>query len=430
MQSLLLKKTRAQPHELDAVLWAFVYFFALLAGYYVLRPLRDEMGMQIGAAKLQESFTGVFLTMLAVAPLFGWLNQRVARRTLLPWLYGFFIVNLLGFYTVLEARGEQGPLVARAFFVWVSVFNLFAISVFWSFMADLFTTEQAKRLYGFIAAGGTLGALTGPLITAGLVTLLGPKHLVLVSAGLLGVVIVAIFRLRAWALRWDVQHHVVRDEGETEALRGSIWSGLIDVARSPYLRGICWFLLSYALLSTFLYFQSADLLPKHVSGSGERTRLLAQVDWVVNLIALLFQLLAFNRVIERLGIRFTLAAMPAVSLVGYALLAMHPAVAVLVSFGVLRRAGEYALSKPGRETLFNVLPPDQKYKAKNVIDTLVHRTGDTASAWVYSSLRALGLGSTQIAWVAVPVATAWLMVSLRLGRQAQALQDELKPNAP
>ena len=167
-----------------------------------------------------------------------------------------------------------------------------------------------------------------------------------------------------------------------------------------------------------------------MSGSGERTRLLAQVDWVVNLIALLFQLLAFNRVIERLGIRFTLAAMPAVSLVGYALLAMHPAVAVLVSFGVLRRAGEYALSKPGRETLFNVLPPDQKYKAKNVIDTLVHRTGDTASAWVYSSLRALGLGSTQIAWVAVPVATAWLMVSLRLGRQAQALQDELKPNAP
>lgn len=430
MHSLLLKKTRAQPHELGAVLWSFVYFFALLAGYYVLRPLRDEMGMQIGAGKLQESFTGVFLTMLAVAPLFGWLNQRVARRTLLPWLYGFFIVNLLGFYTVLQSQGEQSPLVARAFFVWVSVFNLFAISVFWSFMADLFSTEQAKRLYGFIAAGGTLGALTGPLITAGLVTLLGPKHLVLVSAGLLGVVIVAIFRLRAWALRWDVQHHVVRDEGETDVLRGSIWSGLIDVVRSPYLRGICWFLLSYALLSTFLYFQSADLLPKHVSGSGERTRLLAQVDWVVNLIALLFQLLAFNRVIERLGIRFTLAAMPAVSLVGYALLAVHPVIPVLVGFGVLRRAGEYALSKPGRETLFNVLPPDQKYKAKNVIDTLVHRTGDTASAWVYSSLRTLGLGSTQISWLAVPVAAAWLVVSLRLGRQAQALQSELKPSAP
>lgn len=424
MRSLLLKKTRAQPHELAAVLWAFVYFFALLAAYYVLRPLRDEMGMQIGAAKLQESFTGVFVSMLVLVPVFGWLNQRVARRHLLPWLYGFFIVNLLGFYAVL-GHGEQSPLVARAFFVWVSVFNLFAISVFWSFMADLFSTEQARRLYGFIAAGGTLGALTGPLVTASLVTALGPKHLVLVSASLLGVVIVAIFRLRAWALRWDVQQHVARDEGESssETLGGGIWSGLIDVARSPYLRGICWFLLSYALLSTFLYFQSADLLPKHVSSSGERTRLLAQVDWVVNVIALLFQLLAFNRFIERLGIRFTLAAMPAVSLVGFALLALSPAVAVLVSFGVLRRAGEYALSKPGRETLFNVLPPEQKYKAKNVIDTLVHRTGDTASAWVYSGLRAAGLSSTQISWVAVPVAAAWLAVSLRLGTQAQALQS-------
>jgi AAA family ATP:ADP antiporter len=424
MQSLLLKRTRAEPHELAAVLWAFVYFFALLAAYYVLRPLRDEMGMQIGAARLQESFTGVFVSMLVLVPVFGWLNQRVARRHLLPWLYGFFIANLLGFYAVLD-HGEQSPLVARAFFVWVSVFNLFAISVFWSFMADLFSTEQARRLYGFIAAGGTLGALTGPLITASLVTALGPKHLVLVSAGLLGVVIVAIFRLRAWALRWDVQRHVAGDEGEStdETLRGGIWSGLTDVARSPYLRGICWFLLSYALLSTFLYFQSADLLPKQVSNSGERTRLLAQVDWVVNVIALLFQLLAFNRVIERLGIRFTLAAMPVVSLVGFALLALSPAVAVLLGFGVLRRAGEYALSKPGRETLFNVLPAEQKYKAKNVIDTLVHRTGDTASAWVYSGLRAAGLSSTQISWVAVPVATVWLAVSLRLGAQAQALQS-------
>lgn len=424
MKSLLLKKSGAKPDELAAVLWSFIYFFALLAGYYVLRPLRDEMGMQIGAQHLQESFTGVFASMLLLVPVFGWLNRRFARRQLLPWLYGFFIVNLLGFYTVLQAQGLQSPLVARVFFVWVSVFNLFAISVFWSFMADLFDTEQAKRLYGFIAAGGTAGALTGPLITAALVTSLGPKHLVLVSAGLLGVVILAIFQLRAWALRWDVARQIKRDEGEAQALPGSIWSGLVDVARSPYLRGICWFLLSYALLSTFLYFQSADLLPRHVGNSGARTQLLAQVDLLVNVITLLFQLVAFNRVIERLGIRFTLAAMPAVSLVGYALLAVFPVVPVLVAFGVLRRAGEYALSKPGRETLFNVLPPEQKYKAKNVIDTLVHRTGDTASAWVFRGLQSLGLGGTQISWLAVPVAAAWLAVSLRLGRRAQELERQ------
>lgn len=413
------------------MLWSFVYFFALLAGYYVLRPLRDEMGIQIGAKNLQESFTSVFLSMLMLVPVFGWLNRRFARRHLLPWLYGFFIVNLLGFYTVLQAQGLQSPLVARAFFVWVSVYNLFAISVFWSFMADLFTTEQAKRLYGFIAAGGTLGALAGPLITAGLVKTLGAKHLVLVSAALLGVVIFAIFRLRAWALRSG--HELVRRpderEGETQAMRGSIWSGLIDVARSPYLRGICWFLLSYALLSTFLFFQSADLLPRYVSNPGERTQLLAQVDLLVNVITLLFQLVAFSRVIQRLGIRFTLAAMPAVSLVGYALLALFPVVPVLVAFGVLRRAGEYALSKPGRETLFNVLPPEQKYKAKNVIDTLVHRTGDTASAWVYSGLRAMGLSGTSISWLAVPIAGAWLAVALKLGRRAQELEKKQRESA-
>lgn len=426
MKLWLLKKSGASQDELAAVLWSFVCFFALLAGYYVLRPLRDEMGMQIGAKNLHESFTSVFVSMLLLVPIFGWLNKRFARRHLLPWLYGFFIVNLLGFYGVLEAQGEQSPLVARVFFVWVSVYNLFAISVFWSFMADLFSTEQAKRLYGFIAAGGTAGALTGPVITASLVTSLGPKHLVLVSAGLLGVVIFAIFRLRDCARSWDVAQPVTRDEGEDQAMKGSIWSGLIDVARSPYLRGICWFLLSYALLSTFLYFQSTDLLPKHVSGSGERTQLLAQVDLLVNVIALLFQLLAFNRVIERLGIRFTLAAMPVVSLVGYALLAIWPVVPVLVGFGVLRRAGEYALSKPGRETLFNVLPPEQKYKAKNVIDTLVHRTGDTASAWVFAGLRSLGLTSTHMSVVAIPIAAAWLAVSLRLGSRAQTLQREGK----
>lgn len=430
MKSLLLKKSGATQQELAAVLWSFVYFFALLAGYYVLRPLRDEMGMQIGAEKLHESFTSVFLSMLLLVPIFGWLNQRFARRHLLPWLYGFFIVNLLGFYVVLEAQGVQSPMVARVFFVWVSVYNLFAISVFWSFMADLFSTEQAKRLYGFIAAGGTLGALTGPVITAALVTSLGPKHLVLVSAGLLGVVIVAIFRLRAWALRYDVALQIKRDEGEDQALKGSIWSGLIDVARSPYLRGICWFLLSYALLSTLLYFQSAELLPKHVSNSGERTQLLAQVDLLVNVIALVFQLVAFNRVIERLGIRFTLAAMPVVSLVGYALLAVFPVVPVLVAFGVLRRAGEYALSKPGRETLFNVLPPEQKYKAKNVIDTLVHRTGDTASAWVFNGLRSVGLSSTHMSLLAVPIAAAWLAVALRLGSRANELEQERKAATP
>ncbi|HEX3140214.1 MAG TPA: MFS transporter, partial [Rhizobacter sp.] len=169
MTAWLLRRTRATAGELAAVLWSFVYFFALLAGYYVLRPIRDEMGLQLGARALQELFTAVFVVMLLLVPVFGWLNKRFPRRQLLPWLYGFFALNLVGFFAVFEGGGTQSPAVARAFFVWVAVYNFFIISLFWSFMADLFDTEQAKRLYGVISAGGTLGALTGPLITVGLV---------------------------------------------------------------------------------------------------------------------------------------------------------------------------------------------------------------------------------------------------------------------
>jgi ATP:ADP antiporter, AAA family len=429
MTAWLLRRTQATAGELAAVLWSFVYFFALLAGYYVLRPIRDEMGLQLGARALQELFTAVFLVMLLLVPVFGWLNKRFARRQLLPWLYGFFVVNLVGFFAVFEAGGTQSPWVARSFFVWVAVYNLFIISVFWSFMADLFDTDQAKRLYGFISAGGTLGALTGPLITAGLVKVLGPKVLVLVSAALLGVAIVAIFRLRGLAREREAGRPAA-DDGEHQALEGGIWSGLTDVLRSPYLLGICLFLFSYALLSTFLYFQAVELLPKSYSDPAERTQLLAQIDLVVNLLALLLQVLAFKGLITQLGTRVTLVLLPVVSVFGFIALALFPVAGVVVVFGVLRRAGEYALSKPARETLFNVLPPAQKYKAKNVIDTLVHRTGDTASGWIFAGLRGLGLSGVQISWLSVPIAAAWVAIAWSLGRRAETLQAAEASTSP
>jgi ATP:ADP antiporter, AAA family len=421
MKTWLLRRTRATPQELAAVLWSFVYFFALLAGYYVLRPIRDEMGLQLGARALQELFTAVFVVMLLLVPAFGWLNKRFARRQLLPWLYGFFALNLVGFFAVFEGGGTQSPAVARTFFVWVAVYNLFIISVFWSFMADLFDTEQAKRLYGFISAGGTLGALAGPLITAGLVKVLGPKLLVLVSAAFLCMAIVAIFRLRGLAREREASSSVA-DDGEHQALQGGIWSGLTDVLQSRYLLGICFFLFSYALLSTFLYFQSVELLPKTFTNPAERTQLLAQIDLAVNVLALLLQVLAFKGLITRMGTRVTLTLLPVVSVIGFAALAMFPVVGVVVVFGVLRRAGEYALSKPARETLFNVLPPEQKYKAKNVIDTLVHRTGDTASGWIFAGLRGLGLSGVQVSWLSVPIAVGWVAIAWSLGRQAETLQ--------
>lgn len=419
-RAALLRLTGAEPHELAAALWSFVYFFALLAAYYVLRPIRDEMAIQVGQARLHEVFTLVFVTMLLVAPVFGWLTGRFPRRRLLPWLYAFFIANLLAFFVVFEAGGTQSAAVARAFFVWVSVFNLFAVSVFWSLMADLFVTAQAQRLYGFIAAGGTAGALAGPALTAGLVLLIGAKGMVLVSAAFLLVAIVALLRLRDWAQRTGA----TGDIDAQRPLTGSVWSGITDLFRSPYLLGICLFLFLYSLLSTFLYFQQAELVPAAIGDSAQRTRLLALVDMTVNVLTLLIQVLAFGTLIRRLGTTFMLAAMPVVAIVGFALLALHPGLATLVAFGVTRRAGEYAISKPARETLFNVLPPEQKYKAKNVIDTLVHRFGDTSSSWIFAGLKGLGLSLPTMSWIAVPLAGAWLGVALAMGRAATARQRE------
>jgi AAA family ATP:ADP antiporter len=438
LRALLTRLTRAEPAELAASLWSFIYFFSLLAGYYVLRPIRDEMAIQVGQAKLHELFLGVFVTMLVVAPVFGWLTRTFPRRRLLPWLYAFFVANLGVFWLLFDAgHGAQAEVVARAFFVWVSVFNLFAISVFWSFMADLFDTAQAKRLYGFVAAGGTVGALAGPALTAGFVTLVGVRSMLLVSAGFLAAVIVAILNLRAWAARADATRQsadltapAVADRKAEQPIGGSIWAGITDIVHSPYLLAICFFLFAYSLLSTLLYFQQTELVPAAISDSAERTRLLALVDMAVNLLTLAVQVFAFGALIRRLGTTFMLCAMPVAAIFGFAALALSPVLTTLVVFGVIRRAGEYAVSKPARETLFNALPAEQKYKAKNVIDTLVHRTGDTASSWIFAGLKSIGLSLTTMSWLAVPVAAAWLVVAAWLGRAATRKEREVATAPP
>jgi ATP:ADP antiporter, AAA family len=418
-----IKAGGAHPIERPAAWASFGYFFLLLAAYYVLRPVRDEMAMQLGRGVLHELLTTVFLTMLVLVPVFGWLTSRFRRRELLPWLYGFFCLNLVAFFFLMLAQGTQAPWVARLFFVWVSVFNLFAVSVFWSFMADVFSTEQARRMYGFIAAGGTCGALAGPLLTAGLVGVVGAKGLMLVSAVLLVGAILLLVRVR----RWASLHANVSAGASDQPMGGGMFSGLMDVVRTPYLLAICFFLLCYALLSTFLYFQQIELVPAAISDSVERTRLLAQVDLAVNFLTLLVQLAAFDKLIRRLGITGMLISMPILSVIGFAALALSPLLSTLLIFGILRRAGEYAISKPSRETLFNVLPPEQKYKAKNVIDTLVHRFGDVSSGWIYNGLKSMGLSITAMSWVAVPVGVAWVMISVWLGRAARARQELVEP---
>jgi len=417
MTALLCRALRAEPRELAALAWSFAYFFVLLAAYYVLRPVRDEMAVQAGAERLQWLFTATFLAMLALVPAFGWLCARLPRARLLPVVYLFFALNLVGFWAALRSGVPQKDL-ASVFFVWVSIFNLFVVSVFWSFMADLFDDAQAARLFAAIAAGGSCGAIAGPAATATLAPALGAANLLLVSAALLAAATGCILALGAWARR-NPRRGEPRAE---EPIGGSIVAGALAALSSPYLLGICAWLLCYTSLSTTLYFQQVEIVREAVPDSAERTRLFATVDLAVNSLTLIVQLVVTARLGALLGVGWMLALMPVASLAGFVWLGAVPTLAVLLAFGITRRVGEFAISKPVREALYTVVPREDRYKAKNFIDTVIYRGGDAFSGWLVGALRGAGLGVSGIAWAALPVAAGWVAVSFWLGRR----QGELR----
>src|SRR6266850_4172470 len=314
MRAALCRALRAEPHELSALAWAFAYFFLVLCSYYLLRPVRDALAVEAGTEKLQWLFTGTFAAMLALVPVFGWLCARLPRARLLPVVYAFFALNLLLFSVKLDAA---------VFFIWVSVFNLFVVSVFWSFMSDLFSAAQAARLYGSIAAGGSCGAIAGPLIAASAVTPLGIGGLLLLSATLLSFSIPCIVMLGRWARA----HPRAGDPPPDAPIGGSILAGVRAALSSPFLLAICGYLLCYTALSTALYFAQVDIVRDAVPDAGERTRLFAGVDLAVNSLTLLVQLLAFARLSTALGPAWMLALMPVVSLAGFLWLGGVPALA-------------------------------------------------------------------------------------------------------
>jgi AAA family ATP:ADP antiporter len=418
----LRRLARVQANETGPLAWSFAYFFCLLCGYYILRPLRDEMGVQGGVNALPWLFSATFLTMLAAVPLFGWAAARLPRRRLVPWVYLFFIANLLVFYALFQ-QGVASDAVARAFFVWVSVFNLFVVSVFWSFMVDIYTPEQAKRLFGVISAGGTCGALAGPTLTAWLAAPLGIPNLLLVSCAFLLLSLICLAAL----LRWASTRESDGEPGDAVAdvrIGGTTWSGMAALLRSPYLLGIVAYILLYTVLLGFSYFETVRLVSERYSDSAERTTLFAQVDLTVNVLTLLGQVFLVSRLVERLGVGIALCVLPALALAGFATMSIFPVLAVLVIFQVLRRAAEYAVARPAREMLFSVVDRDAKYKSKNFIDTVVFRGGDAASGWLYAAMKAAGLGLAGMAAVAIPGALVWLALALVLGRQHARQQAE------
>src|SRR5437870_7284078 len=344
MRSFLTRVLRAEQHELAALAWAFCYFFLILCSYYVLRPVRDSLAVGVGAQKLQWLFTATFVAMLALVPVFGWLCARFPRAKVLPAVYLFFALNLLAFAL------ELNPFV---FFVWLSVFNLFVVSVFWSFMSDIFDTAQAARLYGTIAAGGSCGAIGGPLIAAAIPH---SRVLLVVSAALLMATVACIVMLSRWARAYGTQNRRPGDPAPEQPLGGSILAGARAALTSPFLLAICGYLLCYTALSTALYFQQVEIVRHAVSDPAERTRLFASLDLTVNSLTLVIQILAFSRLASLLGPAGMLALVPILSVLGFLWLGATPTLTALIAFGVARRIGEFAISKPARETLFTIVP--------------------------------------------------------------------------
>ena len=424
----------ARPDELRAVWLAFAYFFLVLNSYSILRPIRDDIGASGSLENLSWMYTGTMVVMLLANALFSALVVRSSRRRFIPITYRFFITNLILFYLLMKfAPAAQQVWIGRSFFVWVSVFNLFVVSLFWAFMTDVFNSDQGKRLFAFIGVGGTLGAIVGGTLTALLVKQIGPLNLFFVSAILLELAAqcVRFFPAQFRETETDaIDEGVPRkrdpnENGDAERpIGGNLWSGVTHVMRSPYLLGICGFLLLYGITNTLAYFQQADIAGRQFQDRASRTAFFAQVDIAVNVLTILVQIFLTARLLKWLGVGITLTLLPAVNVLGFLSMGWMPLLSLLVVFQVLRRASNFAVSRPAREVLFTVLRREDKYKAKSFIDTFVYRVGDQVGAWSYPLLTWLGLGLAGISFVAAPLAAGWCVLSLWLGRRQTALAKQ------
>jgi len=408
-----------REEEAKALAWSCAYFFFALSSYYIIRPVRDAMGTAGGTRNLQWLFLGTMTAMLLVHPPFGALVAKLPRRKFVAYANRFFVSNLAIFYLLLRILPETRLVwVGRAFFIWAAVYNLFVISVFWSVMADSWSTPQGKRLFGFIGVGGTLGGIVGSLITSVLAEPVGVYNLLLISAVLLELSTQAMLRVTATTTSFASASPAQREDKE-RVIGGGVLAGIAHAAKSPYLLGICLYMLLYTFGSTVLYFQQSGIAETAFSNSDLRTAFFARIDLAVNTLTVLTQMFLTGRIVKLLGVAVTLTLLPALSVLGFLALAMFPLIGVLVTFQVLRRAGEYAVARPTRELLYIVVPREDKYKAKNLIDTFVYRAGDQLAAWSMARLTAIGLAMAGTALVAAPLALGWLVIGWWLGRQQE-----------
>ena len=419
-----------EAREMTAAAWSFTYFFCVLGSYYMLRPVREAMAVQSGPDTIPWLFAGTFITMLAATPIFGLVASRYPRKVFLPWVYYFFIFNILLFWLAFSAAidNERDYVwLSRVFFVWISVFNLYVVSVFWSFMADLYSRAQARRLFGFITSGGSIGALLGGIATSVLVKPLGFQHLLPISAALLLFAVYCITQLRRW-VEGEQRNEASADIVSSKPLGGSPFSGITHVLQSKYFIGISIISAIASLLGTALYMFTADLVETAITSADERTQFFSNINVAINAIALIGQMLIVKHVVSRFGIGVSLALLPIVSVAGFAILALEPTLAVVAILTVVRRALGFGFTKPTTDMLYSVVTPEEKYKAKNFIDTVIYRTGDVVGTWAVRFMVA-GVGLAMTSLIMLPFALVWTAIAIWLGRDYRKRAKTLAASA-
>jgi ATP:ADP antiporter, AAA family len=421
---LLCRIIDVRREELPALLWCWLYIFAVLSSYYIMRPIRDEMGVAGGVNNLPWLFTGTLVGMIVVNVPFAWLVKTLPRSRFIPLTYHFFAVNIVLFAVALHfADQPQTIWIGRLFFIWVSVYNLFVVSIFWQLNVDLFSPEQGKRLFGFIAAGATIGAIVGAGVTASLARYVPAMVLLLGAAVLLEVAVFAVGRLSRLSPSLHQQPTAAADRGEERPIGGGVLSGITRAFSSPYLASVSLFLLLFAITSTVLYFQQAGIVSRSFSDRGAQTAFFATIDLLVNILTLAIQLFLTGRIVLWLGVAVALAVLPVLTILGFGVLAAVPTLGTIAAFQVLRRASDYGIARPTREVLFTVVPREDRYKAKSFIDTFVYRLGDQVGAWGVGAMQWLGAGAAQLALVAIPIAFLWLLNALWLGRRQERMAE-------
>jgi AAA family ATP:ADP antiporter len=422
MNQFLRRLVVLEPGEAPALLASFATLMCVFASYTMLRPVRDALGITSGLDNIPYLFWGVFVVMLLLQPVYGWLTSRLPRTVFLPWVYCFFAANLILFWLWFHVQHEH-TWIARTYFVWVSVFNLFVVATFWSLMADVYTREQAGRLFGFIWAGASTGGLIGPFIDRKLAIPLGAINLLPLSAGLLLVSLLFMALVIRWQRRQAAASAAPQHGGAPRAERGvggGVFAAFVQVARSPYLLGIVAFVVLMTWVSTFLYLEQQAFVAKVFHSTDERARFFAGIDFWVQAASLTIQFLLFGRLFKWFGMRSLLAAVPLLMTAGYAVFALAPTFMVLVLVYAVRRVADYAITRPCRDSLFTVVSREEKYQAKSLIDTFAYRGGDAVSGSLYKALTGgLGASPAAIGWLGAVIAALWTVLALALGRAFQ-----------